>query len=87
MQACWKVSVVQTRMGKNCDMSGFVYRIIVRARQGRLSISETADLLVSRVDRGWCKNENNYFEWQVYEQKSFVDERDQRMARMVSADR
>ena len=49
------------RMGKKCDLSDFDRGMIVAARQGGLSISETADLLgfshttVSRVCREWCK--------------------------------
>ena len=33
------------RMGKKCDRSDFDHGMIVGARQGGLSISETADLL------------------------------------------
>ena len=48
------------RMGKKCDLSDFDHGMIVGARQGGLSISETADLLgfcttVSRVCREWCE--------------------------------
>ena len=46
------------RMGKNFDRSDFNLRMIVGARQGGLSVSETADLrfsrtTVSRVSREW----------------------------------
>ena len=49
------------RMGKKCDLSEFDRGMIVGARQGDLSISETAILLrfscttVSRVCREWCE--------------------------------
>ena len=53
------------RMGKKCDLSDFDRDMIVGARQGGLSISETADLLgfshttVSRVCREWCEKQKH----------------------------
>ena len=52
------------RMEKKCDLSDFDHGMIVGARQGGLSITETADLLgfshrtVARVCREWCKKQN-----------------------------
>ena len=66
--------------------------MIVVARQGSLSISETADLLwfsfttVSRVCREWCKKTS--VEQHFCGQKHLVYERSQRRrARLVNADR
>ena len=47
------------RTGKKCDLSDFDSGMITGARQGGLSISETADLgfpctAVSRVCNEWC---------------------------------
>ena len=77
------------RMGKLCNQSNFDYGLIVGARQGGLSISETADHLgfpctiVSRVCREWCEKQKT-----SSEQKRLVNERGQRKrARLVEADR
>ena len=51
------------RMGKKCDLSDFDHGMIICARQGGLSISETADLqgfsrkTVTRVFREWCEKQ------------------------------
>ena len=48
-------------MGRKRDLSDFTSVMIVGAKQGGLSISDTADLLgfshttVSRVSREWCE--------------------------------
>ena len=77
------------RMVKNCDLSYFEHGMIVGARQGGLSISETADLgfshtTVSRVCREWCEKLKTSSEQQFCGQKHVVNERDQRRrARLV----
>ena len=43
----------------SCDRSDFDCGMIVGARQGGLSISETADLIVSRVWREWCEKQKS----------------------------
>ena len=44
-------------MGKTCDLSDFEHGMIVGARQGGLSISETADLLgFSRTTLEFAEN-------------------------------
>ena len=79
-------------MEKKCD---FDHEMIADARQGGLSISETADLqgfshiTVSRVCREWCKKKlKNISEQQFCEQKCLANERGQRIrARLVEAER
>ena len=81
-------------MGKKCDLSDFDHGMIVGARQGGLSISETADLLgfsrttVSRVCREWCEKKKHPVSSSSAGQKCLVNERGQRRrARLVKADR
>ena len=83
-----------SEVGKKCDLSDFDCGMIVGARQGGLSISETADLLVfspttvSRVCREWCEKQKTSSEQQFCRQKHIVNERGQRRrARLVKADR
>ena len=82
------------RMGMTFNLSDFDCGMIVGARQGGLSMSETADLLrfphttVSRVCREWCEKLKSSSEQQFCRQKSLVNERGQRRrARLVDADR
>ena len=69
------------QMGKKCDLSHFHRGMIVGARQGGLSISETADLLgfsctaVSRVSREWCKKHS---EEEFCRQKGLINERSEK---------
>ena len=69
------------RMGKKCDLSNFDCGMIIGARQGGLSISETADLLgfsctkVTRVCREWCEKPKPSSEQQFCRQKCLVNER------------
>ena len=47
------------RMGKKCDLSDFNCGMVVGARQGGLSISESAHLLgFSRTNRLWSLQRN-----------------------------
>ncbi|XP_072912074.1 uncharacterized protein [Hemitrygon akajei] len=82
------------RMGRNCDLSAFDRGIIVGARRGGLSITETADRLgfsrttVSRVYREWCEKQKTSSERQFCGRKRLVNEKGQRvMASLVQADR
>ena len=78
------------------ECQNFDFGMIVGARQGGLSVSETADPLdrlgfshttVSGVCREWCKKKT-YSELQSFRQKRVVNERGQkRRARLVKADR
>ena len=81
------------RLGKKCDLSGFNCGMIVGARQGELSISETADLgfsctAVSRVCREWCEKQKTSCEQQFPWAKNVVNEKGpKRRATLVKADR
>ena len=72
------------RMGKKCDLSDLDLGMIVGARQGGLSISETPDLLgfscttVSRVCTEWYEKQKTSSEQQFCRQKHAVNERGQR---------
>ncbi|KAJ8411416.1 hypothetical protein AAFF_G00174220 [Aldrovandia affinis] len=67
-------------MGKKCDLSDFYRGMIVGARQGGVSISETADLVgfsrttVSRVYREWCEKQKTSSERQFSGRKRLVNE-------------
>ena len=81
------------RMGKKYDLSDFDLGMIVGARQGGLSISETADLLgfshitVSRVCKEWREKKTHPVSSSSV-CKNTVNERGQRRrARLVKADR
>ena len=81
-------------MGKNCDLSDFDCGIVVGARLGGLTFSETADILgfsrrtVTRVCRKWCGKQKTFSEKQFCVQKRFVNERGQRgRARLLKSDR
>ena len=71
-------------MGKKCGLSDIDHQMSIGARQGSLSISETADLLgfpritVSRVYREWYEKQKTSSVQQFCKQKLAVNERDQR---------
>ena len=92
MQTWSKGSTVfrpNVRLGKRCYPSDFDCGMIVGARQGGLSISETAARLgfsCTPVWREWYKKRKPSSERQFRRQRSLVNERGQ-WARLVKAER
>ena len=69
------------RMGKKCDLSDFDRGMIVSARQGGLSISETACHLIfmhKNPCRKWSEKQNHRVIEQFSGQECIVNERGQR---------